>query len=494
LGEPRARQDGKIENLMFSPDGRTLAAFDSKGVIRLWDVDGRKERASLRDAKEPFLRMAFSPDSKTIAAATEHAIHLYDTRPSREARVLPHSAGFVSSIAFAQDGHFLAVAGQYPKPSFLDAPIHLLDLRRSEEGRKFAVPRDGDPILTFLPDSRTLAVWGMVWRFWDVSTGEDRTLYFTGAADGPKHLRHVDPLFRDPNRHLYRLPGIFSPNGRILVAFPSGRGTRLFDMMTRGERTAIDFGGIARARFSADSRVLLTNNGVGGLFFWDVDTGRQLPPLIDFGKLLDAEALGPDGAMLATAMQDGTIELRDIRPVEWRRVRRSGLKAREFERCWRELLSSDAWAADQAAWLLAADAPQTLPFLKVHLHRVSSEEEIHQLIRDLDSEVFQTRERAMKKLQADGDAAEPALRRVLMEKPSLELRRRVNDLLEDIDAHRRPAPVGERLRAMRAVRVLEHMETKEAREVLEDMARGGVGARETQEAHEAVQRLKLRFP
>jgi hypothetical protein len=157
-------------------------------------------------------------------------------------------------------------------------------------------------------------------------------------------------------------------------------------------------------------------------------------------------------------------------------------------------LSSDAWAADQATWLLAADAPQTLPFLKEHLRRVSSEEEIHQFIRDLDSEVFQTRERAMKRLQADGDAAEPALRRVMMEKPSLELRRRVKDLLEDIDAHRRPAPVGERLRAVRAVRVLEHMETKEAREVLEDMARGGVGARETQEAQEAVQRLKLRSP
>jgi WD40 repeat protein len=494
LGEPRARQDGKIENLMFSPEGRALAAFESKGVIRLWDVADRKERVSLRDAKESFLCMAFSPDGKAIAVATEHAIHLYDTRTGREVRALPHNVGLVSSMAVSHDGHFLAVAGQHPKPPFLDAPIHLLDLRRGEEGRKFSVPRDVDPILTFLPDSRTLAVWGMLWRFWDVSTGEDRTRYFTGAADGPKHLRHFNPFFRDPNRHLYRLPGIFSPNGRILVAFPSGRGTRLFDMMTRGERSAIDFGGIARARFSADSRVLLTNNGVGGLFLWDIDTGRQLPPLLDFGGLVDAEALGPDGATLATAMQDGTIELRDIRSAEWRRVRRSGLKAWEFERCWRELLSSDGWAADQAAWLLAADAPQSLPFLKEHLRRVSSEEEIHQLIRDLDSEVFQTRERAMKRLQADGDAAESALRHVMMEKPSLELRRRVKDLLEDIEAHRRPAPVGERLRAVRAVRVLEHMETKEAREILEDMARGGIGARETQEAQEAVQRLKLRSP
>ncbi|HEY7155662.1 MAG TPA: hypothetical protein VH575_16995 [Gemmataceae bacterium] len=494
LGEPRTGQDGKIENLLFSPDGRTLAAFDSKGMIRLWDITGRKERASLRDAKEPFLRMTFSPDGKTIAAATEHAIHLYDTQTGREARILPHSAGLVSSMAVSHDGHFLAVAGQHPKPPFLDAPIHLLDLRRGEEGRKFAVPRDGDSFLTFLPDSGTLAVWGLRWRFWDVSTGEDQTRYFTGMAGEPNRVRYSNPLFYNPNFRVRWPLGVFSSNGRILATFDRGRDVCLFDMTSRRERSCVGVRSFARLCFSADSRILLTNNGVGGLFFWDVDTGRQLPPLLDFGQLIDAEALGPDGATLATAMQDGTIELRDIRPAEWRHVRGSGLKAWEFERCWRALLSSDAWAADQATWLLAADAPQTLPFLKEHLRRVSSEEEIHQFIRDLDSEVFQTRERAMKRLQADGDAAEPALRRVMMEKPSLELRRRVKDLLEDIDAHRRPAPVGERLRAVRAVRVLEHMETKEAREVLEDMARGGVGARETQEAQEAVQRLKLRSP
>src|SRR5215467_13563181 len=73
LGEPRA-EEVKTESLAFSPDGRTLAALDAKGAIRLWDIANRKERATLRDAKEPFLRLAFSPDGKTIAAATERTI------------------------------------------------------------------------------------------------------------------------------------------------------------------------------------------------------------------------------------------------------------------------------------------------------------------------------------------------------------------------------------------------------------------------------------
>jgi WD40 repeat protein len=481
--------------MAFAPDGRTLATLDAEGTIRLWDVAGRKERASWRDAKGPFLRLAFSPDAKMLAAATERVIRLYDPRTGRELRAVPHSAGRVSSIAFAHDGHFLVLAGEHAKPPFLDAPIRLVDLRRGEEVRKFSVPRDSDPLLTFLPDSRTLAVWGTEWRFWDVSTGEDQTRHFTGAADASNRGRKGGAFFHQPRRLRgeWRF-GFFSPNGRLLAVFIRGVGIQLVEMTTGWARNPIVFRGSVRARFSDDSRVLLTNNRAGGPHFWDAETGRQLPPLLDFGHFVVAETLGPDGATLATAMHNGTIELRDLRPAEWRRVRQSGLKTRELERCWRELLSADAWEADQAAWLLAADPQQTLPFLKEHLHRVSSEEEIHQLIRDLDSDVFRTRERAMKKLQADGDAAEPALRRVMLDRPPLELRRRAKDLLEEIDAHRRLVPTGERLRALRAIRVLERMETKEAREVLEYLARGAAGARETQEAQEAVQRLKLRSP
>jgi hypothetical protein len=105
---------------------------------------------------------------------------------------------------------------------------------------------------------------------------------------------------------------------------------------------------------------------------------------------------------------------------------------------------------------------------------------------DLASDEFAVREKATKELKRLGKAAEPALREALGKGPSLEVRKRAEEILEAI---KNAAPEPEALRGPRAVEVLERAGTAEARKVLEALAGGDPEAALTREAKGALQRL-----
>jgi hypothetical protein len=88
-----------------------------------------------------------------------------------------------------------------------------------------------------------------------------------------------------------------------------------------------------------------------------------------------------------------------------------------------------------------------------------------------------------------GELAEPALRKELAQKRSLEFRRRAEGILEWLEGQTLPA---ELLQSLRAVAVLEYLGTPEARQVLQALASGAAEARLTRAAVAALQRLERR--
>jgi hypothetical protein len=146
-----------------------------------------------------------------------------------------------------------------------------------------------------------------------------------------------------------------------------------------------------------------------------------------------------------------------------------------------------------ALWTLVAGRDQSVPFLKEKLRPVKLDarlsQRIAQLISELDSEEFTVRTDASAELAKVGALAEPALKEVLMTKPSLEVQRRVEALLELMERNRWQ---GVARQSWRALAVLERIGNDDARQVLEGLAKGDPDARLTQEADLAVQRLQRR--
>lgn len=141
-----------------------------------------------------------------------------------------------------------------------------------------------------------------------------------------------------------------------------------------------------------------------------------------------------------------------------------------------------------------AAAPNiTIPFLRKHLQPalVVGADRLARLIADLDSDEFAVREKATAELEKLGERALPAYRKALADKPSLESRRRLEELQTKSQADWSNVS-GERLRSLRAIEALEFAGTKEACEVLAQLAAGAEGTRQTEEGKAARQRLANR--
>ena len=98
--------------MLFSPDGRTLAAFQRTNHIQLWDVVTRSLRTnSISEAELRFeAAAAFSPDGRILAVAFSDTVRLWDTLTGQILGACVGHKQAVSSAAFSPDGQTLATS------------------------------------------------------------------------------------------------------------------------------------------------------------------------------------------------------------------------------------------------------------------------------------------------------------------------------------------------------------------------------------------------
>jgi hypothetical protein len=164
---------------------------------------------------------------------------------------------------------------------------------------------------------------------------------------------------------------------------------------------------------------------------------------------------------------------------------------KELASWWTNLAADDAGRAGEAIASLIRTPEQSVAFLKARLRPAGAVDPQHltQLLVDLDGKVFARRDAASRELAQLSPRAEAALRRALKDAETLEMRRRLESLLEKLERYELPP---ETLRELRAVEALEHLATPTARKVLESLGTGAHDARLTQEAKAALARLARR--
>ncbi len=164
---------------------------------------------------------------------------------------------------------------------------------------------------------------------------------------------------------------------------------------------------------------------------------------------------------------------------------------KDFDKLWDLLASDDAMEAFKAMGTLARTPKESVAYLKDKLKPVPAADPkvLEQLIADLNSPTYATRQKATAELEKLADLAGQVLRDQLKGKPSLEMRKRIEALLDKLDG---PVTQPDLLRSLRTVELLELIGTPEARAVLEPITKGAPGHRLTEAAQDSVKRLEKR--
>jgi len=241
--------------------------------------------------------------------------------------------------------------------------------------------------------------------------------------------------------------------------------------------------GVRAGAFAPDGRVVASGDSEATVRLWEVATGKEIRKLEGHRGSVLFLAFSADGKALASASDDTTALIWSVPEVlKGGPVHAAVLSERELKSLWADLADPDAGKAYRAIWTMIPAPAQTLPFLTQYLRPVTRPDQarVAQLLKDLDDKQFAVREKAAEELEKLGEQTEAALRMALSAKPSAEVRRRLEQLLQKLQG---PITRSEAIQGLRAVEVLEQIGTPEAQEVLKAVAQG---------APEAASRRKRR--
>jgi WD40 repeat protein len=109
---PRLFQSGLQSNDWAGSTNGWMAAADSSGMIRLWDVTTLQPMVTLKSFRLGAHSVGFSPDSRRLAAGSNgrEAVRLWDTETWQEVLTLSGTGSRISGLKFSPDGrHLLAI-------------------------------------------------------------------------------------------------------------------------------------------------------------------------------------------------------------------------------------------------------------------------------------------------------------------------------------------------------------------------------------------------
>jgi WD40 repeat protein len=248
--------------------------------------------------------LTFTPDGTVLAAAggnsDDFSIHLWEVTSGQSRGTLEGHTGIIWGVAFSPDGQLLASVSS-------DRTAKIWDWRKGTLLKSLDFPGEASSV-SFSPDGQTLAVGGVD----ELKNQIQNAAIWTYSVDSWK------PLLKLPE-YLNIAAMAYSPDGRWLIGGGTSRNVQVWQASDGALLLTFNHAHqVSKIAVSPDSSTVAAatcesplNNLCmeGGVWLWDLRTGRLIQKLKDFPDVVDSVAFSLDGSSLIAASRDGTLRV-----------------------------------------------------------------------------------------------------------------------------------------------------------------------------------------
>ncbi len=541
----RGKQIGRLENyadcvaLDISADGRSVTGY-AMGRIRRWDAVTGKDRSLPAPSPRRIMihQVGFLPDGKTVVSASpDGSIRIWDAASGKELRTVVKGTVWEPQtskpifVRVAADGTIVVAQGK--RLSFFKGESKAEEIELEAETASLNLSPDGKTFV-LAASNRLAQIWDVAGRkIVGSSTLPERTsLEALGiSSDGTRIAAYVDRavvllnasgvvekiLEKRPERPRIRgaevelgegysyFPGTqafaFSPTGDVLASSGHLGALKILDAHSGRTRHTLTpppeqyhHPHLRNIVFSPNGRMIASESSDGVVDVWETSTGQLRHRFLGHRSYQTTLAFSPDGLRLATGNRDATILIWDVFGL-WtgKAADFAPLAEKELPVLWERLREKDAEQACRILGRLMRSPEISAAFLKRRLlsRKGMGSARLRAWIAELDDADFHKRETASRELAKHLPTAEPLLKECLTNKPSLEMRRRIENLMCLMESQSLSA---ETIRDLRALEVLERFGLAAIEDIARELAEGNYDPHIVVAAKEARQRLKMRVP
>lgn len=300
---------GFIGWIEYSTDGSTLLTTGSERNFKTWDPESGELLATFEQVTPPRGAIAMSGDGSLVACCDQRNwLGVFETRPRKWLRQIAAAENSVHCVRFSPDGKTVAAASA-------DGKLTVWDPKSGSLQWSTEPSRDGQTLeaMCFSPDGSSVYVGGQ---------GGSIRVGRVGAAGTLEEFVH--------GAERVTWLGC-SPNGNVLAAAGGSPEVELFDVESRASLRKLKGHGarVIEATFGPRGDTLYSVGADGLCIAWDLDKGTERFRTEQVPATVRAVCLSPDGSTIATGCDDWNIRLWDAKTGQLKR-KLSGAKQHVF--------------------------------------------------------------------------------------------------------------------------------------------------------------------